>query len=161
MMLGIAVRIMGGKGELKIENGCFATNVWFSKPGHWIEHKLTKTLFLTMQTSFTFWSVQFFKLSDPSSEGTCISIDLALLIHLWLNLSIPFSHNGSQMTITLSYHNSSNIYTAFRQFLNELFPETLRNRFGLLTPFVDRKEVIGLMLPGKLLDSSFYCFTWK
>lgn len=88
-----------------------------------------------MQTSFPFWSVWFFKLSDPRSEGTYISIDLALLIHLRLNLSIPFYDGGVPMTIKPSSHNTRNIYTALRQFLNELSPETLRDRSGLLTPF--------------------------
>lgn len=108
---------------------CFQSNDFQSKG----------ILSLKMQTSFIFWSVQFVKLSDPRSEGSCICIDLALLIHLRLNLWIPFYDGGILMTIKPISHNTSNIYTALRQFLSELSPETLRDRSGLLTPFCTQR----------------------
>lgn len=131
MMLGVTMRITKKKksGGYRKWLFCFQSNDFQSKG----------ILSLKMQTSFTFWSVQFVKLSDPRSEGTCICIDLALLIHLRLNLWIPFYDGGILMTIKPISHNTSNIYTALRQFLSELSPETLRDRSGLLTPFCTQR----------------------
>ena len=161
MTLGIAMRIMqkkkkkkrkkkkgGGSWKLKMEwLFCLQSND-FSKQRTWIGNKWTKTVSLKMQTSFTFLSVWFFKLSDPRSEGTCVSIDFALLIHLWLNPWIPFQDGAVPMTIKPSFHNAGNIYIALRQFLNELFPETLRDRSRWLTLFCTWR------------GSSLYRVTW-
>lgn len=131
MMLGVSMWVMKKKKVVGIANGCFAAKVMiFQSKG---------ILSLKMQTSFTFWSVQFVKLSEPRWEGTCICIDLALLIHLQLNLWIPFYDGGILMTIKPISHNTSNIYTALRQFLTELSPENLRDRLWLLTPFCTQR----------------------
>lgn len=120
MMLGIAMRTMPRRKVVEIADGCFASNVMIFKAKELNRKQINKNyVSLKMQTSFTFWSVWFFKLSDPRSEDTCISIDLALLLHLWLNLWIPFYDGVILMTIKPGSHNTTRTYTALRPCLNE------------------------------------------